>query len=329
MREKGKQGQIVKALAGFYYVDTGGTAGTGGYASPAGCVDTDETADTVGCVDTDRGIGMDGKVYQCRARGIFKKDGITPLVGDYVRIILQDEEEGVVDEILPRKNAFIRPPVANVDIFVVTVAAAEPEPSPELTDRFLVTAEAADADACVCINKDDLSSVQAKRLATVYEGIYPTIVMSALTGEGLPALKEMIAGRSAAFAGASGVGKTSLIALLTGESSLETGGVSARTGRGRHTTRHVEIFRFPDGTKIFDTPGFTSFEAAQAADLADMNIDALFPEFQEYLGKCRFKDCIHENEPDCTVRRALERGEIKRSRYDSYIKIIREQRENG
>jgi len=281
-------GQIVKALAGFYYVDTGSST------------------------------------YQCRARGIFKKEGLTPLVGDYVRIIVQDEEEGVVDEVLPRKNAFIRPPVANVDIFVVTVAAASPEPNLELTDRFLVTAEAADADACVCINKDDLSPVQAKRIACVYSDIYPTIVMSALTGEGVPELKALIAGRSAAFAGASGVGKTSLIALLTGEDELETGDVSAKTGRGRHTTRHVEIFTLSDGTMIYDTPGFTSFEAARAADLTDIIIGELFPEFQKYSGECRFKDCRHENEPGCAVRAAYEIGVINRSRYASYLKLLKE-----
>ena len=280
-------GQIVKALAGFYYVDTGGT------------------------------------VYRCRARGIFKKEGLTPLVGDYVRISIQDAEEGVVDEILPRRNAFIRPPVANIDIFIVTASAAEPEPSLELTDRFLITAEAAGAEACVCINKDDLSPAAAKRVAEVYEGLYPTVVMSAATGEGVPELRKVIAGRSAAFAGASGVGKTSVIALLLGEPALETGEVSVRTGRGRHTTRHVELFALGGGTKLYDTPGFTSFEAGLAADLEGINPDALFPEFEEYLGGCRFKDCRHENEPECAVRAAAGDGRIKGSRYYSYLKLLR------
>ena len=286
------EGQIIKATAGYYYVDTGEA------------------------------------VYQCRARGVFKKDGVTPLVGDFVRISVQDEEEGVVDVIEPRRNAFIRPPVANVDIFIVTVAAAEPEPSFELTDRFLVTAEAADAEACVCINKDDLSPQQAKRIANVYESLYPTVILSALTRNGISGLRALIAGKSAAFAGASGVGKTSLIALLTGVDELETGDVSAKTGRGRHTTRHVEIFTLPgaNNTRVYDTPGFTSFEAAEAADLADANLDALFPEFETYLGDCRFADCVHKNEPDCAVRAALENGEIKRSRYASYIKLLEAQR---
>jgi ribosome biogenesis GTPase len=281
------EGQIVKALAGFYYVDTGNST-----------------------------------TYQCRARGIFKKKNMTPLVGDYVRIILQDEEEGIVDEILPRKNEFVRPPVANVDIFVVTVAAASPDPSLEVTDKLLVTAEAADADACICINKDDLSPVQAKSIAEVYEGIYQTVIMSAHTGEGIPKLKKLISGRSAAFAGASGVGKTSLIILLTGEEKLETGDVSTKTGRGRHTTRHVEIFTLHDGTKIYDTPGFTSYEAAMVSDMTEERIDMLFPEFQNYLGKCKFKNCRHENEPDCAVRDALNSGGIRRTRYESYINLL-------
>ena len=283
-------GQIVKALAGFYYVDTGEA------------------------------------VYRCRARGIFKKDGVTPLVGDYAGISIQDEEEGVVDSIEPRRNAFIRPPVANVDIFIVTVSTTEPEPSLELTDRFLVTAEAADAEACVCINKDDLLPAEAKRIASVYEGLYPTVVMSALTGDGIPELRALLAGKSAAFAGASGVGKTSLIVLLTGEEQLETGDVSGKTGRGRHTTRHVEIFKLKDGTRVYDTPGFSSFEAAEASDLKDANIDALFPELGDYLGECRYKDCRHENEPDCAVRKALENGDIQQSRYDSYIRLLEAQR---
>lgn len=284
-------GQIVKALSGFYYVDTGDA------------------------------------VYQCRARGIFKKEGVTPLVGDYVRITVQDAEEGVVDEVLTRKNAFVRPPVSNVDVFVVMVAAADPPPSLELTDRFLVTAEAAGADAIVCINKNDLSPVQARRVADVYSGIYSTVLMSALTGEGFSALKTLISGRSAAFAGPSGVGKTSLIALLTGEADLETGGVSAKTGRGKHTTRHVEIFRLPDGTKYYDTPGFSSFETQAAASLAGTEPGAFFPEFRECLGACRFKDCRHENEPDCAVRTAVESGIVKRSRYDSYLKLLAELRD--
>ena len=281
----------MKALAGFYYVDTGGAT------------------------------------YQCRARGIFKKDGVTPLVGDLVRIEIQDEEEGVVDEIFPRKNAFIRPPVANIDLFIVTVAAKEPEPSFEIIDRFLVTAEAAGADACICINKDDLSPLLARKIASVYSGLYPAVVLSAIAGDGISDLRRRIAGKSAAFAGASGVGKTSLIALLTGNGRLETGGVSAKTGRGRHTTRHVEIFKLPDGTRMYDTPGFTSFEATEASDLAGVDLSALFPEFQDHLGSCRFKDCRHENEPDCAVQKALAQGTIKRTRYDSYLKLLHSKQE--
>jgi len=284
------EGQIVKALAGFYFVDTGDA------------------------------------VYRLRARGRFKKESVTPLVGDYVSFTANRKDEGVVEAIKPRRNAFIRPPVSNVDIFIVTVSTAEPEPSLELTDRFLVTAEAAEAEALVCVNKDDLLPKQARMIADVYEGLYPTVIMSAVTGDGIPELKALIAGKSAAFAGASGVGKTSLVALLTGMGSLETGDVSEKTGRGKHTTRHVEIFRLPDGTKIYDTPGFSSFEAVRAAELIDTNIDALFPEFELYLGECRYTDCRHDNEPGCSVRTAMESGVLKRSRYESYIKILHAQR---
>jgi ribosome biogenesis GTPase len=285
------EGRIIKALAGYYYV-------------------------AVSCTD-----GVYGKIYQCRGRGILRRGVQTPLVGDLVRVTPQDEEEAVVEEILPRVNAFIRPPVANVDLFLVTVAAADPAPSLELTDRFLVTAEAARADAAVLINKDDLAPAAAKRIARVYEGIYPVLVLSAAKGEGIEALRRLVRGRRCAFAGASGVGKTSLLALLTGASDLVhvTGGVSAKTRRGKHTTRHVEIHPLTDGTMLYDTPGFSSFEADRASDLTEETPDRFFPEFAPYLGTCRFDDCVHENEPECAVRLAVEDGKVQRSRYQSYI----------
>ncbi|MDR1816162.1 MAG: ribosome small subunit-dependent GTPase A [Clostridiales Family XIII bacterium] len=285
-------GRIVKALSGYYYVDTGDA------------------------------------VWQCRARGIFKKDGVTPLVGDEVRMSVTDEKdgEGVVEEILPRVNAFIRPPVANVEMFLVTVAATEPEPNPELTDRFLVSAEAADAEAVVVINKDDLSPVQAKRIAAIYKDVYPVAIVSAENGEGMDALWALVRGKRVAFAGASGVGKTSLLACLLDDvqAGLETGAVSRKTGRGKHTTRHVEIFRCADGTMLYDTPGFSSFEPSEAADLAGECLGRLFPEFAEPSESCRFDDCTHTHEPDCAVRAALEAGRIRPSRYASYEKILRE-----
>jgi ribosome biogenesis GTPase len=290
----GGQTMIVKALAGYYYVDTEGT------------------------------------VYQCRARGALRK-GVTPLVGDFVRFSVTDEAdmEGVVEEILPRRNSFIRPPVANIDLFLVTVAAASPEPNLELTDRFLISAETASVEAVVCVNKTDLSPARARRIAAVYRGIYPAVMVSAETGEGVEDLRDLVRGRSVAFAGASGVGKTSLLSFLTGKDGLEVADVSRKTGRGRHTTRHVEIFRDADGTRLFDTPGFTSFETMETADLGEDRADGFFPEFRNFLGKCRFDDCTHEHEPDCAVRAALDAGKLRPSRYNSYLKLLGDVREAG
>jgi len=248
-------------------------------------------------------------------------------VGDRVRITVQDAEEGVVEEILPRKNMFIRPPVANVDVFLVTVAAASPEPNLELTDRFLVCAEAAGADAVVCANKEDLSPAAVRRIQSVYRGVYPVIALSCAAGTGIPALRAAIRGKSAAFAGASGVGKTSLVGLLLGSEELSVGDVSRKTGRGRHTTRHVEIYAGEGGTRIYDTPGFTSFETTEAAAGMTELPDRYFPEFQRYLGTCRFDDCTHEHEPGCAVRAAVDEGQIGRSRYRSYLRIRAEQEE--
>ena len=297
------EGRIAKALSGFYYVETR---------------------------ETESG---DPKVYQCRARGIFRKKGLVPLVGDFVRMRVTDEadDEGVVEEIFPRRNAFVRPPVANVDLFFVTLAAADPEPNPSLTDLFLANAEAAHAEAAVIINKEELDPVRAKKVASVYAGVYPVCLVSAETGEGIESLRVLATGKNVAFAGASGVGKTSLLVRLAGfggDGAPETGSVSRRTGRGRHTTRHVEIFEAEDGARYFDTPGFSSFDLSEmgegAAGLAGERTDNLFPEFRPYLGRCRFDDCTHIREPDCAVRAALAAGKIRASRYESYAKLLEE-----
>ncbi|MCL2493879.1 MAG: ribosome small subunit-dependent GTPase A [Clostridiales bacterium] len=300
------EGRIAKALSGFFYVDT---------------------------QDSENG---EHRVYQCRARGIFRKEGIVPLVGDFVRMRITDkaDDEGIVEEIFPRRNAFVRPPVANIDLFFVTLAAADPEPNPALTDLFLANAEAAHADAAVIVNKEDLDPVRAKRVASVYKGVYPVCLVSAKTGEGVDSLRLLAAGKNVAFAGASGVGKTSLLVRLAGmdgrggQGVPETGGVSRRTGRGRHTTRHVEIFKAENGARYFDTPGFSSFDFTEAGDgifgLADDRTDSLFPEFRPWLGQCRFDDCTHTCEPDCAVRAALAAGKIRASRYESYVKLLEE-----
>jgi ribosome biogenesis GTPase len=262
-------------------------------------------------------------VYRCRARGLFKKDGITPLVGDEAVMDILDEEDGFITEILPRRNSFVRPAVANIDLFVATVAVRDPEPNPETLDRFLAAAEAASADAAICVNKTDLGP--ADFLADVYGGLYDTLPVSTKTGEGMDALKARLAGKRSAFAGPSGVGKSSLINFLLDGDEIETDGVSRKTRRGRHTTRHVEIFATDFGAELFDTPGYTSFDVvpAEAAEVAD-----LFPEIAKLRGKCRFDDCTHADEPGCAVRESADSGGIAGSRYRSYLRMLNEVKEN-
>ncbi|MDR0852886.1 MAG: ribosome small subunit-dependent GTPase A [Clostridiales Family XIII bacterium] len=295
----GVDGQIVKALSGFYYVKT----------------------------DVSR------RVYMCRARGKFKNEGISPLVGDFVRIEIQDEEEGVVDEILPRRNSFIRPPVANIDAFLLIMAVHNPAPNSEVLDKLLVNAEAARAGAIICMNKADgeEEELEARKFAKVYEGIYPILYVSAISGKGVAAVREAILGKTVALAGPSGVGKTSLVSALTDDWALETGELSRKTGRGKHTTRSVEIYEIGDGsakgipqqTKLMDTPGFTSFEV----DIdEDERLDMLFPDFVPYLGNCRFDNCTHENEPECAVLEALSKRKISQGRYNTYLKLLAAER---
>ncbi|MDR1042551.1 MAG: ribosome small subunit-dependent GTPase A [Clostridiales Family XIII bacterium] len=283
------RGTIVKALSGFYYVRT-----------------REREA-------------REERVYQCRARGIFKKEGINPLVGDDVMIDVLDDEDGFVTEILPRRNSFIRPSVANIDLFVATVSARDPKPNAEVLDRFLATAEASSAEAVICVNKTDLGP--ADFLVDVYGGIYDTLPVSVRTGEGMGALKDRLAGKRSAFAGPSGVGKSSIINVLLGGERLETGDVSRKTGRGKHTTRHVELFETDFGAELFDTPGYTSFEGAS---IEPAIVGTLFPEIAELSGNCRFDDCMHADEPGCAVREAADKGTIPGSRYGSYLRMLGE-----
>ena len=207
-------GEIVKGIGGFYYVAT------------------------------EEGI------YQCRARGLFKKKKITPTVGDRVEITVLDDEEAVIDEIFPRSNLFVRPAVSNIDLMITVVAAKDPAPNAQVIDRMLVTAEKSGTDAALCINKTDLSDGEAEGIGNIYENIYPVIYLSCITGEGTEELKELIRGKRVALTGPSGVGKSTILNTLKPEAEAETGTVSDKTQRGRHTTRHVEIFDLPGGTKV-------------------------------------------------------------------------------
>ncbi len=252
----------------------------------------------------------DGQVYECKARGIFKNRDIIPLVGDYVEF-----EPGMINKILPRKNSFARPPVANVDTLVIVMAAAEPDPSFEILDKFIVTAESLKTDVVLCINKCDIASDEIlNKFKSIYELVYPIYFVSAQTGQGIAELKEAMLNKQFALAGPSGVGKSSLTNIFLDKLETEIGEISQKSLRGKNTTRHTQLFKAEE-YQIFDTPGFTSFDA----NLDDEHeLENLFPEFKEYLGKCRFDDCRHLEEPDCAIRKALSDGKISESRYNSY-----------
>ena len=287
------KGRIVKALSGFYYVKHGEA------------------------------------VYESRARGVFKKQGITPLVGDECEfeITHEGDMEAFVTKIYPRKNSFIRPPIANVDTLCIVVSAGKPAPAPGVIDRLLVMAEEADTHAMLCVNKiDEADEETLAMLEDTYSDIYPLVRISARTGEGKEELIAALGSERTAFAGASGVGKSTIVNMLKPSGGAETGELSDKTGRGKNTTRHVETFELDGGGVVYDTPGFTSFEipGKEEADLQFM-----FPEMRPLIGKCRFDDCRHLKEPGCVITEAVENGQIKRSRYESYVSQLEDIRKNN
>ena len=255
----------------------------------------------------------------CRARGILRREGNSPLTGDLVEITVE-KGKGMVEKILPRKNHFIRPAVANVDALVIFAASVNPVTEPFLIDRVAAIAGDQNVQAVLCVNKCDLDP--AMDLVRIYEHAgFPVICTSAETGEGVEDLRALLEGKLTAFTGNSGVGKSSILNRLAPELQLETGEVSEKLGRGRHTTRHVELYRLGENTYVADTPGFSSFDTDQMELILKENLQYAFPDFGSYLGKCRFDDCSHRREPDCAVRAAVEAGEIERSRYESYLKL--------
>ena len=280
------EGKIIKALSGFYYVRT-----------------------------------TDGTV-QCRARGKFRKDGLSPLVGDTVTVELTEPGSGYVVDIAPRKNEFVRPAVANVDALVLLAAAVNPVTDPFLVDRVAVIAESVGCGVIICINKCDLDRGDTLYKAFSTNTGYPVLCTSAVTGEGTEELKALLRGRTAAFTGNSGVGKSSLLNCIAPGLSLAVGEVSDRLGRGRHTTRHIELFDAGEDTFIADTPGFSSFDLTQMQPIRKEELQTCFPEFRPCLGRCRFDDCMHLREPGCAVRAALAAGEIAPSRIESYEKLF-------
>ena len=265
------------------------------------------------------------KIYECKAKGIFRYQSIKPLVGDDVEINTDDQPEGfgIIVDILNRKNELIRPAVANVDQAMVIFAAAEPEPNLNLLDRFLIMMERQGLDTIVCFNKTD--RVKEKRLSFLEENYKKCgsrlVLMSLLTNEGLDGLQSLLKGKTTVLAGPSGVGKSTLINKLCPTVKMETGDISRKIKRGKHTTRHSELIYVAEDTYIMDTPGFSSL---YIDELDKEELKDYFPEFHDYQDECRFIGCSHRSEPGCAVKEALARSEISRTRYDNYITLYEE-----
>ncbi len=284
------QGKIIKGIAGFYYV----------YAAGAG-------------------------LYECKAKGAFRNQKIKPLVGDDVCLEVLDEEEkkGSIAEILPRKNELIRPAVANIDQALVIFAAAKPSPNFNLLDRFLILMQYQKVPAVVCFNKQDLVDEEALQLlrATYESAGYPVLCISAEKEEGIAEIRSVLKGKTTTVAGPSGVGKSSLINRLAPEARMETGDISRKIERGKHTTRHSELFALSEDTFLFDTPGFSSI---YLPEIEKEELGSYFPEFVKYEPYCKFQGCSHIPEPGCGVKEALEEKRISPIRYDNYKLLYEE-----
>ena len=258
-------------------------------------------------------------VVTCRGRGVLRKEHVTPLTGDMVEVTLE-HGKGMVEAVLPRKNSFVRPAVANVDALAIFAANVNPVTEPFLIDRVAAIAGDQNVQCLIVINKSDLDP--AEQLRGIYEKAgFPVILTSAKTGEGLDMLKTYLRGKLTAFTGNSGIGKSSVLNCLCPELMLATGEVSEKLGRGRHTTRHVELYTLGEDTYVMDTPGFSSFDTDQMDIILKENLQYAFPDFGPYVGKCQFADCSHRREPGCAVRQALEEGQIGQTRYDSYLRL--------
>ena len=255
----------------------------------------------------------------CRARGALRKTHESPLTGDIVEISVE-RGKGMVEKILPRRNRFVRPAVANMDALVIFAANVNPITEPFLIDRVAAIAGDQEVPVYLCVNKCDLDP--ARDLVHIYRHAgFPVIQASAETGEGVEALRRLIRGKLVAFTGNSGVGKSSMLNRLCPDLGLATGEVSEKLGRGRHTTRHVELYSLGDDTYVADTPGFSSFDTEQMDIILKENLQYAFPDMAQYHGQCQFHDCSHRKEPGCAIRAAVEAGDIGPTRYDSYLRL--------
>lgn len=279
-------GRIRKAISGFYYVE------------------------------------YEGNVYECRAKGILKKNNITPLVGDFAEFEILSEVEGNVLGVVNRKNSLIRPPVANVDLVIIVVALKIPEPSLFFIDKQLIFLSKNNIKPLICLNKSDLE--EGRKIKEIYENIgYKVLFTSAKEKYGVEELKQELNGKTAVFVGNSGVGKSSLTNLLVDEKRMEEGNLS-KIERGKQTTRHSELLRIYDNTYIIDTPGFSSFEVS---DIGSKELFFQFGEFMQYTANCRYDDCTHVGEAECGIKYALSEGKIAESRYESFVTLYQKLKE--
>ena len=284
------QGRIIKGIGGFYYIHT-----------------------------------LFDEVYECKAKGIFRNKKIKPLVGDRVEIsvIDQQEKKGNIVEILPRKNQLIRPAVSNIDQVLVIFATTKPSPNLNLLDRFLITMEEYGVEAVICFHKKDIAEEEEiQRLSSIYQECgYRVLFTSTREQDGILPIREILKEKTTVLAGPSGVGKSSIINLINPDANMETGDISRKIERGKHTTRHSELFFLGEDTFIMDTPGFSTLYVNH---IEASELKKYFKEFHSYEQQCRFQGCIHINEPDCGVKAALEQGNINKNRYENYITIYEE-----
>lgn len=279
-------GKIIKGIGGFYYVEAANA------------------------------------VYECKARGLFRKEKITPLCGDFVKISVNEGAENTIDEIMPRRNFLSRPPLANIDNLIIVASTQKPRPSALIIDKLIAVAEFKDIEPIIVVTKSDLSSSQEMVQAYKKSG-FTAISVSNETGEGVDEVKAVLKGKTSAFTGNSGVGKTTLLNKIAPDLNLKTGTISDKLGRGRHTTREAQLFSVAGGY-IVDTPGFSSLELPQSDIIKKDELAYCFREFREYLGKCKFSTCSHICDKGCKICEAVENGEIGKARHESYVAMYNE-----